>query len=201
MQAAGTRIMELICPVCLGTLETTDGKTARCTIHGGEFQILFLQWTAPAPPVISQSEWSRDAAPPLVPPPVPGLTCYQHPALAAMFACRTCGKMLCQLCAFADEDGNRFCPECAPKTYTMAGAPPPIPMIPAGMKCVRHPSVDAIRQCKTCGSYMCETCDFALPGNIHICPTCAAAPKKMSRRRKKFLIGSFVLATWCTIMF
>ncbi len=47
---------------------------------------------------------------------------------------------------------------------------------------------------------MCSTCDFALPGGAHICPTCAAAPKtNLSPRRKKFMIWSYILAGWCTV--
>jgi multisubunit Na+/H+ antiporter MnhB subunit len=42
---------------------------------------------------------------------------------------------------------------------------------------------------------MCGTCDFALPGGVHICPTCAAAPKTdLSPRRKAMMITSFVMA-------
>ena len=42
---------------------------------------------------------------------------------------------------------------------------------------------------------MCGTCDFALPGGAHICPTCAAAPQTdLSPRRKKMMITSFVMA-------
>jgi hypothetical protein len=47
---------------------------------------------------------------------------------------------------------------------------------------------------------MCSTCDFALPGGAHICPSCAAAPKtNLSPRRKKLMIWSYILAGWCTI--
>ena len=47
---------------------------------------------------------------------------------------------------------------------------------------------------------MCGTCDFALPGGVHICPTCAAAPKtNLSPRRKKLMIASFVLAAVATL--
>ncbi len=47
---------------------------------------------------------------------------------------------------------------------------------------------------------MCATCDFLLPGNYHVCPTCATAPQTaLSPKRKKMLIGSFALAAWCTL--
>jgi uncharacterized BrkB/YihY/UPF0761 family membrane protein len=47
---------------------------------------------------------------------------------------------------------------------------------------------------------MCATCDFELPGGLHICPACAAAPKTtLSSRRKGLLIGSYALAVWSTL--
>ena len=47
---------------------------------------------------------------------------------------------------------------------------------------------------------MCTTCDFALPGGIHVCPACATAPQTvLSSRRKKLLIGSYALAVWSTL--
>jgi hypothetical protein len=49
---------------------------------------------------------------------------------------------------------------------------------------------------------MCATCDFLLPGNLHLCPICAtAAPGGMSSKRKKMLFGSYALGVWCTAMF
>lgn len=47
---------------------------------------------------------------------------------------------------------------------------------------------------------MCSTCTFDLPGGIKLCPTCATATPKLSPKRKKLLIASYVLAVWCTIM-
>ena len=47
---------------------------------------------------------------------------------------------------------------------------------------------------------MCQTCSFDLPGGIKICPTCATAAPKLSPKRKRLLIASYVLAVWCTIV-
>ena len=48
---------------------------------------------------------------------------------------------------------------------------------------------------------MCATCDFLLPGNVHLCPGCATKPQTvLSSKRKKMLIASFVLAMWCTLV-
>jgi hypothetical protein len=84
--------------------------------------------------------------------------------------------------------------------------PPLIPslrsqdVVPAGVKCSQHPQVAATRRCRLCGGFMCETCDFSLPGDVHICPICAAKPQTdLSPRRKKFLWGSYALAIWSTV--
>lgn len=84
----------------------------------------------------------------------------------------------------------------------MPVAPPPlIPKVAIGMRCVQHTHLQAINQCKSCGAFMCHTCTFDLPGNITVCPECATSPKTpYNASRKKNLIGSYVLAGWCTIM-
>jgi len=190
--------MEMYCPDCMGTLTTSDGKTARCDTHGGDYTILFSSWKPPAPVVpdepLSPVDFQFKS----------GMMCHQHPAVSASFVCRNCGTPLCELCAFADEQGNRFCPGCiSRRTPSASGLDvPPRISIPAGVHCVQHPNVDATQICKSCGAYMCATCDFALPGGIHICPACAAAPKTtLSRKRKKLLSISYVLAAWSTLVF
>ena len=46
---------------------------------------------------------------------------------------------------------------------------------------------------------MCATCDFAMPGDVHVCPVCATRPRAaLSPRRKKYMIGSFVLGAIAT---
>lgn len=120
--------METLCPECMGAL-VVSGETARCSVHGGEFRVLFLRQPAP---------------PPMVP------------------------------------------------LEVGAGA--------AGMFCVQHPTVPAVRQCQSCGAYMCATCDFTLPGDIHLCPVCATKPQtELSGRRKKLRAWSFALAGWATL--
>jgi hypothetical protein len=69
----------------------------------------------------------------------------------------------------------------------------------AGAMCAQHPQVNATQQCKLCGGYMCETCDFSFPDNVHLCPACASKSRDgLSPRRKKFLIASLVLGAWST---
>jgi hypothetical protein len=81
--------------------------------------------------------------------------------------------------------------------------PPPIPEAPrvrAGTMCAQHPEVQAAEQCRCCGGFMCPTCDFSFPDDIHLCPTCASkSDDSLSPRRKKFMVWSFVLAAWSTV--
>jgi hypothetical protein len=142
--------MEMLCPQCMGSLVSSDGRSARCTVHGGQFTILFNRDAAPTmenPPENSPATPAAPSAGPPVPPPLP-----------------TAAQML-------------------------AAHPP------ATMRCVQHPSLPATQQCQSCGAYMCDTCDFALPNGLHLCPACATKPQTaLGPKRKKAMIWSFVCA-------
>jgi hypothetical protein len=186
-------VMELLCPECLAPLESRDGRTARCTTHGGEYQILFLRSPLPAPP--------RDGN---APPPVlaEGAMCAQHASISASYACNDCGTPICGTCAFDEPDGSHLCPDCARRRSTFG---PPrttaAPPVPPGVCCVQHPGLPATAQCKTCGAFLCDTCKFELSGGMCVCPSCATTPRtQLSPKRKKMLIGSYALALWCTVV-
>lgn len=185
--------MELFCPECMGTLESHDGRVARCIIHGGQFQILFLRQPMPMP--------RRD--PNLSPPILEENTmCVQHRFVRAVFACSDCGTAICTTCSFDEPDGSHVCPACAARR--VAGGPPAstaLTPIAADARCVQHSHLQATAQCKACGAFMCDTCKFDLPGGIQLCPTCATTTRTtLSPKRKKMLIGSFALAGWCTLI-
>ena len=82
-------------------------------------------------------------------------------------------------------------------------SPPPLSktfQVREGVMCAQHPQVKATQQCLFCGRFMCPTCDFSFPDEMHLCPTCASKSQDgLSPRRKKFVIWSFVLAAWTTI--
>jgi hypothetical protein len=179
--------VELLCPECMAPLESPDGQTARCATHGGEFQILFTRVPLSLPPANLPPVILAERA-----------VCVQHPAIAAVYSCRSCAAAICALCDFPQADGTHLCPNCA---HRQAVAPPLIAVtMPEGARCVQHPNSPAAAQCKLCSGFMCATCTFDLPGGIKICPTCATAAPKLSPKRKKLLIGSYVLAVWCTIV-
>ena len=181
----------MICPECLGAVETSDGMTARCRTHGGEFRVLFSHWrSADVPPVLPPG-MSYVVA--------PGAMCTQHPRVAAVSACADCGIAMCEMCAFDGADGSKLCANCKIRRGSV-GAQEAAPAIPQDAHCVQHPSVSATRQCKLCGAFMCATCDFELPGNLHVCPSCATAPRAaLSPRRKKLMWGSYAFAIFSTI--
>lgn len=104
--------MDLICPECMGTLELRDGGTARCKIHGGEFQVLFSRYTAAA---LSQAAQSGSSS---IPEGCGDIRCVQHPHIHATGQCKSCGAFMCNTCAFELPGGIKICPTCAtsPKT-------------------------------------------------------------------------------------
>jgi hypothetical protein len=194
--------MDLVCPECRGELVTLDGKVAHCTTHGGRFDILFSRRPPPAP-ILASTE-----TPDLEYVLTAGAMSLHHPQVAAAFACSGCGTPICQTCAFPASDGRHFCPQCAARlrdegrlaALVNPSAPPVVSRLPEGVRCVQHLSVQAVQQCQMCGAFMCATCDFALPGGLHVCPACATGPKAgLSARRKKLMAGSYALAVWCTL--
>ena len=165
--------MDLICPTCRGSL-TREGPVARCLSHGGTFQVLYFREPAPAPVAATASPVEADAAPPPPSDPV---------------------------------DSSVPPPIKSPVRLTLAPrAPlpsPPAEVSPrfANMRCVQHPSVTAAAQCCSCGAYVCATCDFALPNNLHVCPACAVASQSgLSPRRKRGLWWSLGLAIWSSVV-
>lgn len=184
--------MELLCPECLGTLESRDGRSAQCATHGGEFEILFARHPLALP------QHDANIPPPLL---VEGAACAQHPSVAAVHACTSCGTPICAVCDFEQADGSHWCPDCAHRAAANPSVLMPQAQMPAGVHCVQHPHLQATSQCKVCGAFMCSTCVFDLPGGMKLCPTCATTPQTaLSPKRKKMLIGSFALAVWCTLV-
>jgi hypothetical protein len=181
----------MICPECLGTVETSDGKTAQCKTHGGEFQVLFSHWRpADVPPLIPAGMAFALA---------PGAMCAQHTKVSAVNVCADCGIAMCETCTFDGADGSRLCANCKIRRGSVIALEAP-PAIPEDARCVQHRSVAATLQCKLCGSYMCATCDFELPGNLHVCPPCATSPRTaLSPRRKVMMWGSFGFAILATV--
>lgn len=90
--------MEMLCPECLGPLNTEDGRSAVCTAHGGRYEVLFRRGAAR--PVSSMEN-------------VPAGACPRHPTVAATGICGICAEPLCDTCAFPQANGTRRCAECA----------------------------------------------------------------------------------------
>ncbi|HXS68431.1 MAG TPA: hypothetical protein VN761_06275 [Candidatus Polarisedimenticolia bacterium] len=199
----------------MAPLESVDGQTAHCTTHGGKYQILFTREFFPSP----AAAMTPDDAPPIIMSPTPGSVCVQHPSVAAAYTCQKCCADICETCDFPQPDGGHLCPACArQQAISTAGASAPLRLatapsiavappvirrdfsVPEGVRCVQHSHLQATAKCKACGAFMCQTCAFDLPGGVKICPTCATAAPKLSPTRKKYLIASYVLAVWCTIV-
>ncbi len=66
-----------------------------------------------------------------------------------------------------------------------------------GVQILRH----NMARCARCATWSCATCDFAFPGDIHLCPRCATEPPAtLSPRRKQLVIWSYVLAGFATLV-
>ena len=69
-----------------------------------------------------------------------------------------------------------------------------------GAPCANHPNVPGVNRCKECRKSLCPTCDFAFPGGVHLCPSCAtSSSKKLSPKRKTLVGWAYALAIWCTL--
>jgi hypothetical protein len=180
---------DMICPDCMGALATTDGKSARCRVHGGTYRVLF--WRGMSAPAVPST-----AMPAAAPAPMPGPD-VDSPAGDA--ATRTLnlspGEFL------------------AAKT---AAAPAPAASTEGVPMCYLHRTVPAAHTCNTCGLPICTTCEFAFPVSvekpsgvlglgdsrqlaIYLCPRCAAAPRQnIDTPRKKYMMWSYGLAVWST---
>lgn len=82
----------------------------------------------------------------------------------------------------------------------LEGLPAPEPIFepnapaPLGTCCRQHSDVAAAHICISCRKGVCPTCDFALPGNAHVCPSCVAASLRSTGRRRPLMIWSLCLA-------
>lgn len=169
------------------------GVCVVCPACKTEFTVLFRRMPQAAPMVVTSAIEAGD--------------CYRHPGVAASGKCMACGVAVCPTCALpAVEPGRSYCPECAavrPNLVSVAGAWKPMlgpPATPIGTNCPRHPQVQAIHVCASCGDGVCATCDFEFSG-VHLCPKCATAPReKMSPKRRRMAWAAMALAVWSTLM-
>lgn len=68
------------------------------------------------------------------------------------------------------------------------------------IKCPRHPEMSAVLRCQACSKPTCETCDFCLFGEVHVCPDCALGRDyRLSQKRRNMLVWSFIMAAIATV--
>lgn len=132
--------------------------------------------------------------------------CYQHSNVAAEYACKVCGNLICKVCAFPYEKGTGYqCPECTPASLPQERRPlnaPVVKQLEPGVNCLQHPNVPAVSLCHKCDAPICATCDFTFPNDLHICPKCAENNEiVISPKRKKSVIWSFVCASGALAIF
>lgn len=151
-----------------------------------------------APPIVSEPPARRVQA---------GAGCFQHPGNAVVGRCSSCGSAVCATCNIVlpgrPVPGDllriapdvHLCPKCMEARGAASAGFVSAAFVPQGVMCSGHPAVQAIRKCRLCTAPVCATCDFAFAGDVHLCPTCATAPRNhLSPKRKRNLILSYVLA-------
>ncbi len=112
--------MELLCPECMGPLRIVDAETARCTVHSGQYRVLFAHPAHAAAPAFQDTGQAvapgtePDApTPTLEQPPLAGVMCGQHPQVVASHRCKVCGTSVCATCDFTFAGDVHLCPKCA----------------------------------------------------------------------------------------
>lgn len=215
--------MGLLCPICREPLITQDEDTARCVNDHGPYRILPAASPTDSPQVEPMSPAGRpqaEAVPPAnTTPPEPAppedAACRQHPDQPAVAFCVWCGTPLCRGCAVV-KGANVVCATCAalqaavpsPASPPAPSAPPgqaPAPtfaglLAPLGSKCVGHPEMPAYFECSQCRAPLCDVCDFAFVGGVHLCPSCVCKPKQgMGKDRRLLLTLAYSCNIWATL--
>lgn len=184
-------------------MQMASARIAVCAQHGGRFEVLFDRYANPAPaPVVTEAAPATDAA------------CATHPRQKAVADCAACRKPICALCTF-DLNRQRYCSDCAADQANIQGqqpqeqvaAPPPggwrRTEPPPAANCAEHAENPAVAFCRLCAKPVCATCDFALPGGVHLCPTCVETSEsstEVNPKRKKLSYIALALAAWSTIL-
>lgn len=186
-----------------------DEHTVRCSRENRTYKVLFsrepIALPIPPPPTVVLDVGAAAATTggvPAAPPTLVGLFCAQHPTVPATQQCKSCGTFLCGTCDFAFSDGTHLCAACATKAPSPASISAPPRLALAGMRCSHHRNLPATQQCRSCGAYLCDTCDFAFPDGTHLCSACATKPSTdLTKKQKQSMIWSYVCAGGATLGF
>lgn len=128
--------------------------------------------------------------------------CVNHLDKTAPYTCSSCSVAICEECIARTDDFLTLCPDCA-STHSPAASINTTTQsvsIPEGAKCASHPEIAATALCSSCGLFICATCDFMFPGNLHFCPQCVSRPpESLEGKRKTLVIWSYVFAAIGTL--
>jgi len=159
----------------MGPLVTQDGVNATCTLHGGQYRILFARNATVHNPAAAQVVQQPVALGGTVP-----MTHVPAPMASPM------GQPIAQ--PSYDE-----IPLADPVPGAGGTAAPQV-------MCRVHPTMPAVAYCRTCGAPSCNTCNFVFPGGLNLCAACATKPPEaLNPKRKKLLVWSYVMGIWTTI--
>lgn len=146
------------------------------------------------PPEPAQSQTYVPAIATAAPAPV----AYEPPTLFSPVTSREC-----PMCATQNAPTAVHCAGCGRQFGLFDAAPPPRrSSVPVGLMCAQHLESQAVAQCRACSAGLCVTCDFQLPGGVHVCPECIdkAGDEEVSPRRKRLMVWSLVVVVYTTVM-
>lgn len=69
--------------------------------------------------------------------------------------------------------------------------------------CAEHRESLSVADCRLCAKPICATCDFAMPGGVHLCPSCvenSQSSPEVDPRRKRLSYIALGLAAWSTML-
>jgi hypothetical protein len=179
---------EMNCPICRSPMVTSDGREAICTQDGNRFKVLFSRHAA---------ELEAPAAPRprrAIPPPLPPARVGPPPLPGAQLP----------VAEVVDENTYDLSPEPVSPLAQLATAyhaPHTAGYgVAAGTVCRTHQQNAAVAYCRSCAAPICNTCDFAFPNGVHVCPHCVSRPpQRITPTRKAQLIWSYALAVAATV--
>lgn len=171
--------MDLICPDCRQILEV-DAQNAVCTAHDGHFQVLFDRGTA------FVAEAPKPAA---------------VPSAGVPQAAYEIETKACQACGVLNPMSAAFCRSCRSQFSLWSAMSAPQPSVNK-IHCTQHPDVPAVMRCQVCHSGVCATCDFVVPGGVHVCPACIEKEpsNELEPARRNKMIAGFFIAAYSTLM-
>ena len=178
--------IDMLCPECMGVLVVSDGKRAKCPLHGGQYEVLFSRLHYKQKVIVGAGfkrtdESGQGGAGPGLPDKV-AIQC-PHCGQKYKIPAKQVGReVLCKKCnssfrlAVMGQTGESVVTSTDAATEQLQLDATSKPTL-----CVRHPNVRAAHFCPHCGAPMCGTCEFPQADGTYVCPDCVTKTNEPTR--------------------